>query len=156
LYKLRPSAMHAPYRRKSNSLLRSGPFNEVETPPARLRWDPLPVPTRPTDFIDGLATFAGSGQPAALAGVAVHLSPANRSMTGRSFACCGGELMFVPPLGSVLIFSELGKLEVGPREIAVIPRGIKFKVGVKEPVRGYLCENYGAPFRLPELGPLGS
>src|SRR5438477_11440005 len=71
LYKLRPSAMHAPYRRKANGLVRSGPFNEMETPPTRLRWDPLPLPSRPTDFIDGLASFAGSGEPATLTGVAV-------------------------------------------------------------------------------------
>jgi homogentisate 1,2-dioxygenase len=33
---------------------------------------------------------------------------------------------------------------------------MKFRVDVKGPARGYLCENYGAPFRLPELGPIGS
>jgi homogentisate 1,2-dioxygenase len=156
LYKLRPSAMHAPYRRKGNGLVRSGPFNEAETPPARLRWNPLPMPSKPTDFIDGLATFAGSGDPALLSGIAVHVYRASRSMTDRYFACIDGELMLVPQTGSLLVFSELGKLEVGPREIAVIPRGVKFKVGVTEPSRGYVCENYGAPFRLPELGPLGS
>ncbi len=156
LYKLRPSAMHAPYRRRSNGLVRSGPFAEVETPPTRLRWDPLPIPSKPTDFIDGLATFAGSGEPAALSGVAVHVYRANKSMTDRYFACSDGELMFVPQLGSLLIFSELGKIAIKPRDIAVIPRGIKFKVSVTEPARGYVCENYGTPFRLPELGPLGS
>jgi len=156
LYKLRPSAMHPPYRRRANGLVRSGPFNEVETPPARLRWDPLPLPSRPTDFIDGLSTMAGSGDPAMLTGVAVHVYRANKSMTDRYFACIDGELMLVPQVGSLLVFSELGKLEIEPREIAVIPRGVKFKVGVTESSRGYVCENYGAPFRLPELGPLGS
>ncbi|MEW6690212.1 MAG: homogentisate 1,2-dioxygenase [Pseudomonadota bacterium] len=156
LYKLRPSAMHPPYRRKANGLLRSGPFGEVETPPARLRWDPLPVPSKATDFIDGLATFAGSGEPAALAGLAVHVYRANRSMTDRYFACADGELMLVPQLGKVLVWTELGKIEVEPREIAVIPRGMKFKVALEGQARGYVCENYGAPFRLPELGPIGS
>ncbi len=156
LYKLRPSAMHAPYRRKANGLLRSGPFNEIETPPTRLRWDPLPLPSRPADFIDGLASFAGSGEPATLSGLAVHVYRATRSMTDRYFANADGELMFVPQLGELLLCTELGKLEVKPREIAVVPRGIKFKVVVKGAARGYLCENYGAPFRLPELGPLGS
>ena len=156
LYKLRPSAMHAPYRRTGNGLLRSGPFTGIETPPWRLRWNPLPPPSKPTDFIDGLATFAGSGDPATLTGVAVHVYRANRSMTDRYFACIDGELMLVPQAGSLLIFSEFGKLAIKPREIAVIPRGVKFKVGVTEPSRGYVCENYGAPFRLPELGPLGS
>ena len=156
LYKLRPSAMHAPYRRKANGLVRSGPFNETETPPARLRWDPLPLPSKATDFIDGLATFAGSGDPAMLTGLAVHVYRANRSMTDRYFACIDGELMLVPQAGALLISTELGKIGIEPGEIAVIPRGIKFKVGVEAPSRGYVCENYGPPFRLPELGPLGS
>ncbi len=163
LYKLRPSAMHAPYRRIANGLLRSGPFDEAETPPNRLRWDPLPIPAKPTDFIDGLVTFAGSGAADSQHGVAVHVYRANRAMTNRYFYNADGEMMFVPQQGAIELFTELGRLEVAPGEIAVVPRGIKFKVIVNESkrgepggARGYLCENYGAPFRLPELGPIGS
>jgi homogentisate 1,2-dioxygenase len=154
LYRLRPSAMHAPYRRVGNGGLRSGPFTEVETPPNRLRWDPLPV--KDGDFIDGLFTVAGSGDPASRTGLAVHVYRATRSMKNRYFYDADGELMFVPQQGTIAIFSELGRLEAAPGEIAVVPRGIRFQVGVDEPVRGYLCENYGAHFRLPELGPIGS
>jgi homogentisate 1,2-dioxygenase len=150
LYKLRPSAMHGPYRRIKDGLLRAAPFDEVETPPNRLRWNPFPLPSKPTDFVQGLATLAGNS------GVAVHIYRANRSMTARCFWNADGELMFVPQQGSLLIFTELGKLQVAPGEIAVVPRGMKFTVLVESPVRGYLCENYGAPFRLPELGPIGS
>jgi homogentisate 1,2-dioxygenase len=156
LYKLRPSAMHGPYRRIKDGLLRSGPFDEVETAPNRLRWNPLPLPKKPTDFIDGLATLAGSGSPALQAGVAVHIYRANRPMEERCFWNADGELMFVPQQGAIVIFTELGKLQASPGEIAVVPRGVKFKVEVGGPSRGYLCENYGAPFRLPELGPIGS
>jgi homogentisate 1,2-dioxygenase len=156
LYKLRPSAMHGPYRRMKHGLIRSGPFNEVETPPNRLRWDPLPLPSKPTDFVDGLATIAGSGDPASQAGLAVHVYRANRSMQRRVFWNADGELMFVPQQGAVLLFTELGRLEVRPGEIAVVPRGMKFSVALDGPSRGYLCENYGVPFRLPELGPIGS
>ena len=85
LYKLRPSAMHGPYRRIKDGLLRSGPFDEVETPPNRLRWDPLPLPTKPTDLLQGLTTIAGSGVPAMHVGLAVHIYRANRSMKGRHF-----------------------------------------------------------------------
>src|SRR5688572_5632297 len=99
LYRLRPSAMHGPYRRTSDGLLRSGPFNEVETPPNRLRWDPLPLPAKPADFVDGLATFAGSGEPAVQAGLAAHVYRANRSMKRRYFWNADGELMFVPQQG---------------------------------------------------------
>ena len=157
LYKLRPSAMHGPYRPMAGGLLRSGPFNEAKTPPGRLRWDPLPIPSKPVDFIDGLVTIAGSGDPEAHAGLAVHLYCANRSMTDRYFHNADGEMMVVPQLGGLSIFTEFGKLEVRPGEIAVVPRGIKFKVGLLgKQARGYVCENYGAPFRLPELGPIGS
>jgi homogentisate 1,2-dioxygenase len=157
LYKLRPSAGHAPFRRIQDGLLRSGPFDELETPPNRLRWDPLPIPDAPTDFVDGLATLAGNGDPRACAGLAVHVYRANRSMSERFFVDSDGELMLVPQLGVLLLSTEMGTLEVKPGEIAVVPRGIKFKVGLLEKqARGYLCENYGAPFRLPELGPVGA
>jgi homogentisate 1,2-dioxygenase len=156
LYRKRPSAMHAPYKRIDNRLLRSGPFAEAETPPNRLRWDPLPIPAEAVDFIDGLFTIAGSGDPASQAGLAVHVYCANRSMDRRYFSNADAEMMLVPQQGPLLIFSELGKVAIGPGEIAVIPRGVKFKVEVEGPSRGYLCENYGAHFRLPELGPIGS
>jgi homogentisate 1,2-dioxygenase len=163
VYRLRPSAMQAPYRRLPNGLLRSGPFAEAETPPNRLRWNPLPIPGKPTDFIDGLVTIAGSGDPAAQAGIAVHVYCANRSMTQRYFSNADGELLIVPQEGSLEIFTELGRLEIKPGEIILIPRGLKFKVGIAGPsaeggrgVRGYVCENYGAHFRLPELGPIGA
>ncbi|TAK86038.1 MAG: homogentisate 1,2-dioxygenase [Betaproteobacteria bacterium] len=157
LYRLRPSAAYGPYERISDGLLRSGPFNEVEVPPNRLRWDPFPIPAKATDFVDGLATLAGSGDPAMQAGIAVHIYRANRSMSERCFSDADGELMFVPQQGRLLLFSEAGKLEVSPGEIAVVPRGMRFKVELPErQARGYLCENYGAMFRLPELGPIGS
>jgi len=157
LYKLRPSAMHGPYEPIGNGLLRSGPFDEVRTPPNRLRWDPLPIPSKPADFIDGLVTMAGSGDPAAHSGMGVHVYCANRSMTERYFHNADGEMLIVPQQGGLLIFSELGRIQAEPGEIAVVPRGMKFKVGLPDgPSRGYVCENYGAPFRLPELGPIGS
>jgi homogentisate 1,2-dioxygenase len=157
MYRMRPSAMHAPYRRVDDGLLRSGPFAEVATPFNRLRWDPLPMPEAPTDFLGGLVTLAGSGDPASQSGLAVHLYRANRSMTERYFCCADGELMFVPQQGEIMLFTEMGRLSVTPGEIAVIPRGVKFKLEiVREAVRGYLCENYGQPFRLPELGPIGA
>jgi homogentisate 1,2-dioxygenase len=156
LYKLRPSAMHRPYRRIANGLVRSGPFTEVEVPPNRLRWDPMSIAAKPADFIDGLATLAGSGDPAAQAGLAVHIYRANRSMSERYFWNADGELMFVPQQGALELFTELGRIELKPGEIAVVPRGMKFKVLVDGAVRGYLCENYGPAFRLPELGPIGS
>jgi homogentisate 1,2-dioxygenase len=155
-YRLRPSAMQPQSRRIGNGWLRSGPFDEAETPPNRLRWDPQPMPAKPTDFVEGLFTLAGSGEAAAQSGVAVHLYCANRPMKERYFANADGEMMFVPQQGAIGLDTELGNLDVRPGEIAVVPRGMKFRVGVEGPVRGYACENYGAHFRLPELGPIGA
>jgi homogentisate 1,2-dioxygenase len=157
LYRMRPSAGHGPYARIPGGLLRSGPFNEVEVPPNRLRWDPLPMPAKASDFLDGLVTMAGSGDPGAQTGLAVHLYRANRSMGERYFWNADGELMFVPQAGTLELFTELGRLQVKPGEIAVVPRGMKFKVDLRDKeARGYLCENYGPAFRLPELGPIGA
>ncbi len=156
MYRMRPTAMHPPFKRIANGLLRSGPFDETATPPSRLRWDPFPIPQKPTDFIDGLLTLAGSGSPEAQAGVAVHVYRANRSMTDRVFSNADAETMLVPQQGLLRVLTELGVLEVSPGEITVIPRGVKFKVQVDGPARGYACENYGALFRLPELGPIGA
>jgi homogentisate 1,2-dioxygenase len=156
LYRMRPSAMHRPYRRVANRLLRSGPFDEVEPPANRLRWDPLPIPTKATDFVDGLVTIAGSGDAASQSGLAVHVYRANRSMRDRCFSNADGEMMFVPQQGALQLFTELGRLEIAPGEIVVVPRGMKFRVDLDGPSRGYVCENYGALLRLPELGPIGS
>ena len=157
LYRMRPSAGHAPYRRVAQGLVRSGPFDEVETPVNRLRWNPFEMPKKPTDFLDGLATLAGSGSPASQSGLAVHIYRANRSMAGRYFYCADGEMMFVPQSGALMLFTELGRLELRPGDIGVVPRGMKFSVTLPDgQARGYVCENYGAVFRLPELGPIGS
>lgn len=155
-YRLRPTAMHPPYRRIANGLVRSGPFAELETPPDRLRWNPLALPAKPTDFLDGLATLAGSGDPASQSGIAVHIYCANRSMTERCLSNADGEMLFVPQQGDLALFTELGRLELSPGEVALVPRGIKFRVLVNGASRGYVCENYGQPFRLPELGPIGA
>ncbi len=154
LYRLRPSAMHPPFKRIGDGSLRSGPFDEAETPPNRLRWDPLPIGDG--DFVDGLFTLAGSGDAASQAGIAVHIYRATRSMKDRVFYDADGELMFVPQQGTLSLITELGALRVDPGEIAVVPRGVKFRVEIEDAVRGYVCENYGVPFRLPELGPIGA
>ncbi|MFZ0662457.1 MAG: homogentisate 1,2-dioxygenase [Acidobacteriaceae bacterium] len=158
-YRIRPSVTHKPfttYEGADTSLLRSGPFNEVHTPPNQMRWDPVPLPEMETDFIDGLTTMGGNGDAAMQAGVAIHVYTANASMRGRFFYNADGEMLLVPQEGGLTLATELGVLAVEPGEIAVIPRGVKFRVEVKGGVRGYICENYGLPFRLPELGPIGA
>ena len=156
LYRIRPAAVHRPFRRIENARLTSD-FTAVVTPPDRLRWDPLPVPAHPTDFVEGLATMAGNGDPHAQSGCGIHLYVANRSMTDRVFYDGDGEMLIVPQQGRVRFATELGVLEVEPQEIAVIPRGVRMRVELLDgTARGYICENFGASFRLPDLGPLGS
>lgn len=157
MYRKRPSADHGPYQRIGTKTLRSGPFDEVVPTPNRLRWNPLPVPSEPLDFVDGLITIAGNGDPRLRTGIAIHVYVANRSMSGRAFFDADGELLLVPQSGGLSIVTELGRLTVRPGEIAVLPRGIRFRVDLLDATaRGYVCENYGALLRLPELGPIGS
>ena len=89
--------------------------------------------------------------------MAVHLYAATAPMTDRYFVDADGELLFVPQQGTLMLHTELGPLQLSPGEIAVVPRGIRFRVDLPGgPARGYLCENYGAPFTLPERGPIGA
>jgi homogentisate 1,2-dioxygenase len=156
-YRIRPSVTHKPYEEIPARLLRSGPFEEAVTTPNQLRWDPLPIPREKTDFIDGIVTLGGNGEPASQTGLAIHLYAANSSMQDRFFYDADGELLLVPQAGKLAIHTELGILLVAPGEICLLPRGLKFRVVLEEDsARGYICENYGAPFRLPDLGPIGA
>jgi homogentisate 1,2-dioxygenase len=157
VYRIRPSVMHEPYRQIANGLLRSSPFDEAPPTPNQLRWSPVPIPSKPTDFLGGLITLAGNGDLSAHSGVAIHVYAANRSMEGLYCYNADGELLLLPQLGRLLIHTELGRIALAPGEIALVPRGIKFRVELlEEEARGYVCENYGASFRLPELGPIGA
>jgi homogentisate 1,2-dioxygenase len=161
LYRIRPAAMHDPFAPMQSGTFHND-FDEVPVSPNQLRWDPLPLPAAPTDFVDGLFTMAGNGGAAAQAGIGIHVYAANRSMQGRYFYDADGELLIVPQQGRLKIATELGVVEVEPQEIAVIPRGIRFRVDLpdlidgKGEARGYVAENFGALLRLPELGPIGS
>ena len=157
LYRLRPAALHGSFRSHDPRLLRSAPFDESATSPNQLRWDPAPMPSEPTDFVEGLVTMAGNGDAAMQTGMGVHVYACNRSMHERFFYDADGELLIVPQEGALSIATELGVLEVQPGEIAVVPRGVRFAVMLKDAgARGYVCENYGAMLRLPELGPIGA
>ncbi len=157
LYRIRPSVVHTPFKAMESGLVRATPFDEVYTPPNQLRWNPLPEPPAGTDFVSGMVTIGGNGDFNTHSGHAIHLYAANASMQGRYFYNADGELLIVPQKGLHIVRTELGVLEVNAGEICVIPRGIKFLVEAPEGVlRGYICENYGSPFRLPDLGPIGA
>ena len=169
-YRIRPSVLHKPFQpyvaltdvRATDTrpqLFRSTPFDEVVTTPNQLRWDAMPIPTVPTDFVDGITTIAGNGDSFAQTGIAIHIYAFNKGMGERYFYNADGEMLFVQEKGRIGFLTELGCLQAGPGEVVCIPRGLKFKI---EPhpddkeLRGYICENYGQQFRLPELGPIGA
>ena len=156
LYRIRPAAMHGPFALFEQSAFHND-FDTGPVTPDQLRWNPLPLPDAPTDFIDGLVTMAGNGGPSAGSGIGIHMYAANRDMQGRFFYDADGELLIVPQQGRLHIETELGVLDVEPQEIAVIPRGIRFRVALPDgEARGYVCENFGAFMRIPDLGPIGS
>jgi homogentisate 1,2-dioxygenase len=156
LYRIRPAAMHGGFVPFTQPHLHNF-FDDAPVPPDQLRWNPAPIPAAPTDFIEGLFTMAGNGGAAAMTGIGIHLYAANRSMQGRFFYSADSEWLIVPQQGRLRIATELGVLDVEPQEIVVIPRGIRYRVELLDgEARGYVCENFGAALRLPDLGPIGS
>jgi homogentisate 1,2-dioxygenase len=156
LYRIRPAVTHRPFRPLAHAHIGAG-FPEAGTPPNQMRWSALPLPAEPTDFLDGLVTLGGNGDPHAQTGCAIHVYAASCSMRRRALYSADGELLIVPQHGRLLLTTELGRLAVEPLEIAVIPRGLRFRVELRDAgARGYVCENFGAAFRLPDLGPIGS
>uniref|UniRef100_UPI003898E827 homogentisate 1,2-dioxygenase n=1 Tax=Myxococcus dinghuensis TaxID=2906761 RepID=UPI003898E827 len=156
LYRLRPTASHPPFTAQPQGLL-GGAASEGPVTPNRLRWSPQPQPGAPTDFVEGLTTFAGNGDDASGSGIAIHLYAANRSMQDKVFFDSDGELLIVPQAGRLTLVTEFGVLELAPGDVGVVPRGVRFRAELPSgAVAGYVCENRGAYFRLPDLGPIGS
>lgn len=156
VYRRRPSVLCGPYEALAQPWLKTGAMDGVQVPPNPLRWHPVDIPAEPLDFVDGLRTMVVNGDAEAQTGMAAHVYLANRSMDKRAFVNADGEMLLVPQQGALTLTTELGLLHVAPGEIALLPRGLAFSVAVDGPSRGYVCENYGAHFRLPELGPIGS
>ena len=156
LYRMRPTADHRPFVAYSGAPLFTARPSTKPLAPNRLRWDAPELPEN-TDFVDGLVTMLHARQPEDLEGCAVHLYRATKSMDRRVFVDADGELMIIPQKGTIELQTELGRLQLAPGFIGVVPRGMKFRVQLLQgEARGYVAENYGLPFRLPELGPIGS
>jgi homogentisate 1,2-dioxygenase len=157
LYRMRPTADHHPFQRYTGAPLFSPGAPAAPLAPNRLRWDPPADLPQGADFVDGLATMLTNRDPADFDGVAVHLYRAQRSMERRVLVDADGELLIVPQQGLLRLWTELGCIDVAPGWIALIPRGMRFRVEIPDgEARGYVAENQGAPFRLPELGPIGA
>ena len=162
MYRRQPSVVSGRYQPYAQPHWQTGAERGVALPPEPMRWHPIPLEGADADFIDGVRTLAANGDVEAQSGIAAHVYLANRSMVRRAFVNADGEMLVVPQQGRLAITTEMGVLDVKPGEVALLPRGVVFKVGLPDsdagagPSRGYICENYGAQFRLPELGPIGS
>lgn len=156
-YRIRPSVAQGDFSPIQLSDIQTAPISDIPAPPNVMRWDALPMPKEPEDFLEGQTTIAANGDARMQAGSAIHIYTANKNMEKRYFYNADGEELIVPQTGSLLAYTEFGKLEVTPGEILVIPRGIKYRIELPDgSARGYICENYGHPFQLPERGPVGS
>jgi homogentisate 1,2-dioxygenase len=162
LYRIRPSVAHKGFTRlQDNPDLESCflPLNpKVHVSPTQLAWHPfsLPPDTEKIDFVDGLKTIAGNGDPTLREGLAIHMYLANASMEKKAFCNNDGDMLILPQQGRLDIQTEFGKIMARSGELVVIQRGMKFKVTLPDgPSRGYIQEIYGAHYQLPELGALG-
>ena len=154
LYRLRPSASHAAFAPYASAF--DDAASEAPLVPNRLRWSRVEGSAE-ADFVDGLSPMLGNGSAERLEGCAVHLYAANREMGRRVFFNADGELLIIPQSGRIELLTELGRIEVAPGSIALIPRGVRFRMMLPDgAASGYIAENYGALIRLPELGPIGS
>jgi homogentisate 1,2-dioxygenase len=155
LYRIRPTVQHwGALVRADSRLWHTAPCTAFHAPPAPMRWDPLPLPEAPTSFLEGMTTITTAGDAASQSGMGAHVYTATRSMVDAYFYDADGELLIVPQQGRLLLCTEFGRIDVEPGEIAVIPRGVKFRAELPAgPARGYVCENYGGAFTLPDRGP---
>jgi homogentisate 1,2-dioxygenase len=158
LYRIQPTVAHwGEFRKADVGLWRTAPAPEVDVPIAPMRWDPLPIPSERLSFLEGVRTITTAGDAGTHAGMGAHVFLVTRSMEDEYFYNADGEMLFVPQEGELRLWTEFGVIDVEPGEIAVIPRGVKLRVELPGgPVRGYLCENYGGAFTLPERGPIGA
>jgi homogentisate 1,2-dioxygenase len=158
LYRIRPTVTHwGRFEKADIGLWRTAPAAEVEVPIAPMRWDPLALPDEPVSFLEGMRTITTAGDAGAQAGMGTHVYLVTRSMVDEYFYNADAEMLLVPQQGELRLWTEFGIIDIEPGEIAVLPRGVKVRVELRgAPARGYLCENYGGAFTLPERGPIGA
>eukprot|EP01017_Pseudomicrothorax_dubius_P042445 TRINITY_DN6928_c0_g1_i1.p1 TRINITY_DN6928_c0_g1~~TRINITY_DN6928_c0_g1_i1.p1 ORF type:complete len:442 (+),score=132.86 TRINITY_DN6928_c0_g1_i1:37-1362(+) len=162
-YRITPAVKHQPFRKIEGTTFQyiKNDFLNKENltiTPNLLRWLPFPIPPKdkPTNFVEGLVTVAGAGDPTIRQGVCIYVYTCNASMGNTAFCSADGDMLIVPHTGTLYIVTEHGKLTVGPREITVIPRGIRFSVEVTGDARGWIAEVFKGHFKLPDLGPIGA
>ena len=158
-YRIRPSVRHqSRFSRVDLQYWKSAPHILKDiTSLGQYRWDPVPHSDLNLTWLTGMRTMTTAGDVNTQTGMASHVYIVTQSMQDAYFYSADGELLVVPQEGRLRFATELGVLDIGPQEIAIIPRGLVYRVEVLEaPARGFVCENYGQKFGLPERGPVGA
>ena len=160
LYRIRPSVKHVNrFTKVDVPLWCSAPNTQLDVVSlGQYRWDPVPISDADAlTFVSGMRTMTTAGDVNIHTGMASHVYVANTDMKQAAFINADGELLIVPQSGRLQIDTEFGRIELAPLEIAVIPRGMVFRVALPDgEARGFVCENYGSPFTLPGRGPIGA
>ncbi|CAF0922422.1 unnamed protein product [Adineta ricciae] len=157
-YRILPAVLHAPFTRIKSDLI-TNQWDKLEPNPNQTRWKPFNIPSvedEKKDFLDGLATLCGAGDPCARHGISVSIYACNSSMEDRALCNADGDFLIVPQHGALRITTEFGRMLVKPEEICVIQQGIRFSIAVDQPSRGYVLEVFDNHFCLPSLGPIGA
>ncbi len=158
-YRIRPSVKHVGrFARIDVPHWKSAP-NVIPdvTSLGQYRWNPVPHAGEPLTWVTGMRTVTTAGDVNTQTGMASHVYLVTQSMVDEYFHSADGELLVVPQEGKLRFCTELGVIDVAPQEIAILPRGLVYRVEVIEgPCRGFVCENYGQAFDLPHRGPIGA
>jgi len=157
-YRIRPSVKHINrFEKVDMPFWKSAPnILDKIISLGQYRWSPIPS-NIDTNFITGMRTMTTAGDVNTQVGMAAHIYVATNSMDNEYFYSADSELLIVPQEGQLRFFTEMGIIDLEPQEIAIIPRGLLFKVDIiNGPARGFVCENYGAKFDLPNRGPIGA
>ena len=159
VYRIRPSVKHVGrFEKIAVPNWKSAPLIDPDIISlGQYRWDPVPHGTDETDWVNGIHTMTTAGDVNTQTGMAAHIYLVTKSMEDSYFYSADSELLIVPQQGSLRFHTELGILDIAPQEIAIIPRGLVYRVEVTDgPARGFICENYGQKFTLPYRGPIGA
>ena len=158
-YRIRPSVKHTHRFKKIDfSYWKSAPHVLPDVASlGQYRWDPIPTTSNGHTWLTGMYTMTTAGDVNTQIGMAAHTYLVTKSMQNEYFYSADSELLVVPQVGKLRFCTELGILDVHPQEIAIIPRGLVYRVEVVDgPARGFVCENYGQKFNLPGRGPIGA
>ncbi len=158
-YRIRPSVQHVGrFRRTHLPYWKSAPHLLPDVVSlGQYRWDPAPHAQAPQTWITGMRTMTTAGDVNVQLGMAAHVYSVTSSMVDEYFYSADSEMLIVPQAGRLRFCTELGVIELAPQEIAILPRGLVYRVELIEgPARGFVCENYGQKFQLPGRGPIGA